>query len=115
MINNRSPGRWIPGDFLLPVHHEAAEPGGAFSSRRRCLSAHTGADEVSAVGTQIFRALYCGRLTTSSVSRLAGDAVCHLPLKGEGFGAGRLLRIPGEEKSIRAGKTVIEYFRDLYK
>ena len=41
-------------------------------------------DEVSGAGTSV-RVLCCGRFSTSSVSRLAGDAVCHLPLEGKAY------------------------------
>ena len=68
---------------LLLLFRERPASLGSFASDGSML-----ADEVSAVGTQIFRALYCGRLTTSSVSRLAGDAVCHLPLKGKAWAEG---------------------------
>ena len=76
-----------------------AEAPQAFPLRGRCPSAHTGADEV--VPRQAIATDEALRATdsTSSVSGLAGDARCHLPLQGKAKDGERIPSLPLQGKA----------------
>ncbi len=82
---NKAPGT---GDQGTGTRHQA--PGTreqatekAFPLRGRCPGAHTGADEVVYRQASASDKPTEDRSATSSVTRLAGDGGCHLPLKGK--------------------------------
>ena len=71
--------------FALPTEQELIAAGDpqAFPLRGRCPSSQTGADEVGSRQGAAFDEALRATDSTSSVSGLAEDARCHLPLKGK--------------------------------
>ncbi len=82
-----------------------AEAPQAFPLRGRCPSSQTGADEV--VSRQAIATDEALRATdsTSSVSGLAGDARCHLPLQGKAKDGERTPSLPLQRKADEAAHT----------